>query len=196
MYASNMYLPVSPPVNYNYSITFVGDPKTAFAIGVTQHNANYSQYIPSHWVEVFHLTDSMIGNKAIGIRCSMAQLALAIYKINPDGSAEDENEVIPYFDTDATIVYLPLTAGKVDKTLSKISSAYSQEKCLLIPWYTDSLLFKVDGCYSYNALFNTMPLQTSFNPQCPISLKIDNKKFMLFNTSFPYLLYMNDDEPI
>ncbi len=182
-------LPNSDNTEYTISVTFVGDPQSAFDIVFTANGINFSQYQGGGYtIEFFHLTEQMEPNKVIGVT-SASRSEVAIYKINPDGSAEEENEVIPYFDyTNADIQYLPCTAYGNSRS-DKITNLYSQEKLLLVPWYTDSYLFRVDNCYVWNSVFNSIPKDNSgYNPLNPLVMTIDGKEYMLYNKDIPFLL--------
>lgn len=185
---------VTVDYNYNFSVTFVGDPSSAFSLVITADNAKYTTYTDGYQtLEFFHMTEQMVPNNVIGIRRNNS-MTVAVYKVNPEGSAEDMTEVETYFNyDDNSIDYLPLTDyGNSSK--SKITSLYPQEKLLLVPLYTDSFLFKAKDCFIWNGIFSQVPDKKSFNPLSPIIVVIGGENYMVYNNEQPFILKLTTKE--
>ncbi len=179
---------------YNLSITFTGNPDTAFGISITGNNKNYNTLEDSyHGFELFHLTEQMTGNSVIGVRTRLDYDDIAVFKFNPDGTPEEMNEVEPYFNYDIGsaqgryLSYIGLITPEAGYT--KISKMYSQEKLLLIPWYTVSNIFRVNGCFVYDNTWHTIPdVKQGVDVLHPITVMLNNKKYMICSYDYPFLV--------
>ena len=156
---------------YNFSITFVGEPKGMFSIYWTANNDDYNSQNTYATVTFFHLT-SLLGNE----KC------IEIYAQNNTSSGcfmyqlGQTKEDIKYIDLalQAHAVSPRNTSGKVKE--------YMGSKILLSPQYSQHNLFRVDNCYEYDNTNNSIPV-SGFSMTTPLILTINDEDYMLYNTA-------------